>query len=219
MPEFPGGHEAMMTYIAKQLKYPEEAVENNIQGRVFIAFVVERDVSISEVKVLRGIGAGCDKEAVRVVMGMPKWLPGKQKGKMVRVRTTAIPVQPLVRHFSRAASVDGIIYSIYDQKISFNTTKTRAVTNPRRNNTTSAIPPTKLKASMSGKASPTKAAEGDKPVFDYIASLPQPQRGIAERIDASCHYPEVCQPAPPPFLLPAALTAAGASPSVPSWAM
>ncbi len=86
MPEFPGGQEAMFAYIGKELKYPKEAIDRGIEGAVFIQFVVERDGSIGEVKVLRGIGGGCDEEAVRVVQGMPKWSPGKQSGKEVRTR-------------------------------------------------------------------------------------------------------------------------------------
>lgn len=85
MPEFPGGPAKMMEYIQKNLKYPMMARESDIQGRVFIDFVVEPDGSISNVKVLRGIGGGCDEEAVRVVTSMPKWKPGKQRGSAVRV--------------------------------------------------------------------------------------------------------------------------------------
>ncbi|MBR0177406.1 MAG: TonB family protein [Bacteroidales bacterium] len=85
MPKFPGGESALMEYVSKNVAYPEEAKEKEIQGRVFIGFVVEKDGSIGEVKVLRGIGGGCDEEAVRVIKGMPKWKPGMQKGKPVRV--------------------------------------------------------------------------------------------------------------------------------------
>ena len=85
MPKFPGGESALMEYVGKNVVYPEEAKEKEIQGRVFIGFVVEKDGSIGEVKVLRGIGGGCDEEAVRVIKGMPKWKPGIQKGKPVRV--------------------------------------------------------------------------------------------------------------------------------------
>jgi protein TonB len=85
MPSFPGGMAALMKYLATHIKYPELAKESGIQGRVFINFVVEPDGSISHVKVLRGIGGGCDEEAVRVVKSMPKWIPGKQRGKPVRV--------------------------------------------------------------------------------------------------------------------------------------
>jgi len=85
MPEFPGGMGQLMKYLAENIKYPPLAKESGIQGRVFINFVVEPDGSISNVKVLRGIGGGCDEEAVRVVEAMPKWKPGKQRGKPVRV--------------------------------------------------------------------------------------------------------------------------------------
>ena len=84
-PEFPGGPAKMMEYIAKNIKYPAMARESGIQGRVFVNFVVEPDGSVSNVKVLRGIGGGCDEEAVRVVESMPKWTPGRQRGKAVRV--------------------------------------------------------------------------------------------------------------------------------------
>lgn len=85
MPEFPGGMGELMTYLSKNIKYPALAKESGIQGRVFINFVVEIDGRITDVKVLRGIGGGCDEEAVRVVQSMPKWKPGKQRGKPVRV--------------------------------------------------------------------------------------------------------------------------------------
>ncbi|KAF0131897.1 MAG: periplasmic protein TonB [Bacteroidetes bacterium] len=85
MPEFPGGAEQMMLFIAKNIKYPPMARESGIQGRVFVNFVVEPNGSVSNVKVLRGIGGGCDEEAIRVVETMPKWTPGRQRGKAVRV--------------------------------------------------------------------------------------------------------------------------------------
>ena len=85
MPSYPGGEGKLMEYVAKNIKYPQIARETGIQGRVFVGFVVEPDGSVSNVKVLRGIGGGCDEEAVRVVKGMPKWKPGKQRGKAVRV--------------------------------------------------------------------------------------------------------------------------------------
>ena len=85
MPQYPGGEAAMMDYVAKNVVYPKDAQEKEISGRVFVGFVVEKDGSIGEVKLLRGIGGGCDEEAVRVVKGMPKWKPGKQEGKPVRV--------------------------------------------------------------------------------------------------------------------------------------
>jgi TonB family protein len=86
MPEFPGGDEARNNYLTKNIKYPEVARKEGIEGRVFITFVVEKDGSIADVKVLRGIGGGCDEEAVRVIENMPVWIPGKQRGKNVRVQ-------------------------------------------------------------------------------------------------------------------------------------
>lgn len=86
MPTFPGGEEARMKYLMENIKYPEEARTKGIQGTVYVTFVVEKDGSISNVKVLRGIGGGCDEEAIRVVSKMPNWKPGKQRGKAVRVQ-------------------------------------------------------------------------------------------------------------------------------------
>ena len=91
MPEFPGGPAKMMEYIQKNIKYPMMARESDIQGRVFVSFVVEPDGSISNVGVMRGIGGGCDEEAVRVVNSMPKWNPGKQRGTAVRCSFT-VPI-------------------------------------------------------------------------------------------------------------------------------
>jgi len=86
MPEFPNGQETLMQYIAEQVKYPAEAKKAGAQGRVFIGFIVEPDGSLSDFKVLRGIGYGCDEEALRVAKSMPKWQPGMQRGKAVRVK-------------------------------------------------------------------------------------------------------------------------------------
>lgn len=86
MPEFPGGEAAMYKFIGKNIVYPRMAKESGISGRVFITFVVERDGSVTDVKILRGIGGGCDEEAVRVIRKMPRWSPGKQRGKPVRVQ-------------------------------------------------------------------------------------------------------------------------------------
>ena len=91
MPSFPGGEAKLMEYVAKNIKYPQIARETGIQGRVFVGFVVEPDGSISNVKLLRGIGGGCDEEAMRVIKSLPKWKPGKQRGKAVRV-SYQIPV-------------------------------------------------------------------------------------------------------------------------------
>lgn len=89
MPEFPGGQGAMMRYIAENLQYPIIAMENGIQGRVICQFVVEKDGRISNIQVIRSSGdASLDKEGVRVISTMPKWIPGKQQGKPVRVTYT-----------------------------------------------------------------------------------------------------------------------------------
>jgi protein TonB len=88
MPEFPGGDQAMMKFVSENVQYPEEAKEKEISGRVIVGFIVEKDGSISDVKVAKGIGGGCDEEAVRVVKAMPKWIPGKQDDKPVRVSYT-----------------------------------------------------------------------------------------------------------------------------------
>lgn len=87
-PEFPGGVEKLLEYVQKNLKYPMMARESDIQGRVFVGFIVEKDGSITNVQVLRGIGGGCDEEAVRVVQSLPKFKPGKQRGNPVRVQYT-----------------------------------------------------------------------------------------------------------------------------------
>jgi protein TonB len=85
-PEFPGGTEALYKYLATNIKFPQLARDNNISGRVYVTFVVERDGSITGARVLRDIGGGCGAEAIRVVKAMPKWTPGKQRGKPVRVQ-------------------------------------------------------------------------------------------------------------------------------------
>lgn len=85
-PTFPGGESAMYEYLQKNIKYPPLARENGITGRVFLTFIVGPDGEIRDVKVLRGIGAGCDEEAMRVVKTMPKWKPGKQNGRSVNVQ-------------------------------------------------------------------------------------------------------------------------------------
>ena len=91
MPEFPGGDKELYQFIADNVKYPAEAKEKGIKGRVFVNFIVEPDGSVSDIKVLRGIGGGCDEEAVRVVESMPKFKPGIQNGEAVRVSYT-VPV-------------------------------------------------------------------------------------------------------------------------------
>jgi protein TonB len=92
MPVFSGGEDEMYKYLAANIKYPQEARELGIQGKVYIEFVIEPDGSVSHVTVKRGIGSGCDEEAARVVSSMPKWNPGKQNGQAVRVLLT-LPVK------------------------------------------------------------------------------------------------------------------------------
>ena len=91
MPSFPGGNAALMSYLASNTKYPVVAQENGVQGRVIVSFVVERDGSISDVKVARSVDPSLDREAQRVVKSMPRWKPGKQNGSAVRVKYT-VPV-------------------------------------------------------------------------------------------------------------------------------
>jgi len=86
MPSFPGGEAEMYNYIGKNIEYPQLAKESGISGRVFLSFVIEKDGSVTDVQILRGIGGGCDKEAARVIKSMPKWEPGIQRGKAVRVQ-------------------------------------------------------------------------------------------------------------------------------------
>ena len=91
MPSFPGGDAALMRYLSKNIKYPPLAEENGIQGRVICSFVVERDGSVSDIRIKRSVDPSLDKEAMRVVSAMPKWIPGRQNGQMVRVKYT-LPV-------------------------------------------------------------------------------------------------------------------------------
>lgn len=91
-PEFPGGTAELFKYLSKAIKYPVIAQENGIQGRVVCSFVVNRDGSIVDIQVMRGVDPSLDKEAVRVISEMPKWEPGEQRGKPVRVRFI-LPVQ------------------------------------------------------------------------------------------------------------------------------
>lgn len=86
MPEFPGGENAMLGYLAKNIRYPSEARETSISGTVYISFIVHKDGSIGEIELLRGIGGGCEEEAIRVIRNMPRWRPGKQNGNTVNVQ-------------------------------------------------------------------------------------------------------------------------------------
>ena len=91
MPEFPGGMGECMKFLSKNIKYPTISQENGVQGRVIVQFVVNRDGSIVDPVVVRGVDPYLDKEALRVISTMPKWKPGKQRGKAVRVKYT-VPV-------------------------------------------------------------------------------------------------------------------------------
>lgn len=88
MPEFPGGEAALLKYLNTSVKYPKIATENGIQGKVYVGFVVDRNGGISNVRIARGVDESIDKEAMRVVKAMPKWMPGKQNGEPVRVSFT-----------------------------------------------------------------------------------------------------------------------------------
>lgn len=89
--DFPGGTAKLMEFLKKELNYPQVAIDNNIQGRVYVEFVVNKDGSIQDVKVARGVDPSLDNEAIRVVKKMPKWTPAEQRGKTCRSRFT-LPV-------------------------------------------------------------------------------------------------------------------------------
>ncbi len=87
-PAFKGGIDKFYAYLQKNMRYPAVAKENNVQGKVFVTFVVERDGALTDIKVVRGIGSGCDEEAIRVLKSSPRWTPGIQNGRPVRVQYT-----------------------------------------------------------------------------------------------------------------------------------
>jgi protein TonB len=91
MPSFPGGDKALFDYLSENIKYPEDCEETCVQGRVIVTFVVEKDGSITEAKVVKSVYPSLDEEALRVVNSMPKWRPGKQNGNSVRTKYT-IPI-------------------------------------------------------------------------------------------------------------------------------
>lgn len=97
-PVFPGGNEALLRYIAENTKYPPEAIENNIQGRVFVKFAVSSDGSVKRIEILRGVHPLLDKEAERVISTLPRWKPGKQNGKPVPVWFN-VPVDFQVKYY------------------------------------------------------------------------------------------------------------------------
>jgi protein TonB len=96
MPEFPGGEQALRDYIAGNIKYPEQAIKDSIMGKVFISFVIDTAGRVEEAKVVRGVHPLLDNESLRVIRSMPAWIPGKEKGKPVKVAYT-IPVAFLLR--------------------------------------------------------------------------------------------------------------------------
>ncbi len=96
MPEFPGGEEALYAFIRKHMVYPTVAMENGISGRVFVRFTVQSNGRVSDVRIVRGIGGGCDEEALRVVRMMPNWIPGVQSGIKVPVEFT-LPINFVFR--------------------------------------------------------------------------------------------------------------------------
>ncbi len=84
-PSFPGGEAARMSFLRKNIKYPADAVKKHVEGKVAVNFIIEKDGSVSNIKILQGIGGGCDEEAIRVAKLMPVWKPGRQSGSPVRV--------------------------------------------------------------------------------------------------------------------------------------
>ena len=86
MPQFPGGMPAFLEYLGKNIKYPRKATQLGVEGRVFVEFIVNKDGTLTDLKVVKGIGSGCDEEAIRVLSKSPSWAPGKQRGKAVRVK-------------------------------------------------------------------------------------------------------------------------------------
>jgi protein TonB len=85
MPVFPGGESEMMSYLSNNIHYPKVAMDNGIQGKVYVQFIINPYGDVVNAKIVRGIGTDCDEEALRVVKAMPRWIPGKQNGKIVSV--------------------------------------------------------------------------------------------------------------------------------------
>jgi TonB family protein len=92
----PGGMKEFFNYVSKEIRYPQEAKEQGLGGKVFVEFVIDKDGSVTDVSAVRGIGAGCDEEAVRVIADSPKWAPGKMLGEAVKVRVI-MPINFLVK--------------------------------------------------------------------------------------------------------------------------
>ena len=91
MPEYPGGQAALFEYLSKNIKYPADAEKKKVEGKVFVTFVVDTDGKITDVSLMRKVFPSLDAEAVRVISAMPNWIPGKQKGQVVRVKYT-VPI-------------------------------------------------------------------------------------------------------------------------------
>ena len=92
MPSFPGGEEELIKYLKDHIRYPASARASRTEGKVYISFIIDRSGNLTNIKLVRGIGSGCDEEALRVLRTMPKWSPGKVKGKEVRVQMS-VPVR------------------------------------------------------------------------------------------------------------------------------
>jgi len=97
MPSFPGGENEMLSFIYSNIKYPDVARENNIYGKVYIKFMVDKEGHIVNPEIMRGIGGGCDEEAMRVLKLMPDWIPGKQNGKKVKVGSVVLHIDFILR--------------------------------------------------------------------------------------------------------------------------
>lgn len=97
MPEFPGGERAFLEYVSKSTKYPSTATRHHVEGTVYVEFIINEDGTLSHVKAIKGIGFGCDEAAVEVIKNSPKWTPGKQRGRPVKVRMV-LPVHFKLGH-------------------------------------------------------------------------------------------------------------------------
>ena len=111
MPQFPGGPEALMQFLSQNVKYPKEAYEKNVQGRVIANFVVEKDGSITEAKIVKSVSPELDAEALRVIGSMPNWMPGRQNGEAVRVKYT-VPITFKLQGGSTEKAVEKYILEI-----------------------------------------------------------------------------------------------------------
>lgn len=111
MPQYPGGDEALLKFIKDNLRYPQAAAEKGIEGRVTIRFVINREGSVTDVTVIRGLDSACDNEAMRVVKMMPTWIPGKQNGKNISVYYT-LPIVYKLKKDTSALNADKPVYGV-----------------------------------------------------------------------------------------------------------